>query len=183
MYLVQQPGGFGWTTASQSNNLYKSDAIDVGANQKIMTVADNRLASYQETGNMNPQYTSYNVLATSVSRDLEADVYVVGYTNSEFPTGKITLMVDGAEQAHYFGEEGFMSLLGERVWLGFDADVVSGGEPIILATSFATENSRWINVFKVVFDGLFLWSKAVVEIPTSSLQQLTFVNGQIMWLH
>ena len=155
----------------------------MGANQKIMTIDDNRLVSYEEADNMTPKYTSYNVLATSVSRDLEADVYVVGYTNSEFKTGKITLMMNGAEQAHYFGEQGSLSSLGEHVWIGFDGELVFGGKPLILATSYASETSRWINVFKVVFDDLYLWSKQVLEIPTSSLETLTFVNGQIMWLH
>lgn len=92
----------------------------MGLNQKIMTVEGGSLISYELQGDMLPKVTNYNILASSITKDLLSDIYVVGYTNAEFRDGKLSLVAGVNTTDTYYGDRENLRLLGERVWMGLD---------------------------------------------------------------
>lgn len=120
---MEQQAGSGWQTGLMSNNYYQSEVITVGLGQKILTVEGGSLVSYELQGNMMPKVTNYRILATSIAKDLVSDMYVVGYTNQEYRSGKLNLVSGVSSTETYYGDSGGLSQLGERVWMGLDKDI------------------------------------------------------------
>lgn len=72
--------------------------------------------------------------------------------------------------------------LGEYLWLSFDALKYQDEQLVVAASSYASESTRYISLYKIVTGRLHLWQKNIVELSLNDLKGVTFRDGSLMFM-
>jgi len=67
-------------------------------------------------------------------------------------------------------------MIGEYLWFGEDS---VGGNSVLISTHvvFGDNNKRWIDIYRVIDDVIYLWQESVTKLAFKELDTLDFITG------
>jgi hypothetical protein len=58
----------------------------------------------------------------------------------------------------------------------------SKSEILVVASHYATEETRWIDLYRQVNDKLILWHESLVQVNKSELHKVRLTNGELIYV-